>query len=283
MILIIYEECDLSTVNFIDFCTTNGYEFIAIKIDDLISDDVCIIDTQDKCIWVVKNQELDLKRISGVYLRTLDFKSIMFDNYKKSDRAYVKQEWWSYFIYRTSTIQNCINPLTLELISSLISEIPFFLRIASEVGFCTPEYIFSTSHQELEGIFYKNKKYIAQSSLFAVTDFRASTILKEDTIGLVEYIKGRPIFVHIIDDNIFCCMHHKCEKLNIELTSLEKEKCLSIAKKTNLRVLQIILIEQEHTMQRFFINLSIYPNWDLNHNENICSIYQSLVAALNKG
>jgi hypothetical protein len=283
--LIIYEETDFSTINFIKFCINNNYNYVALNIKDLLSDNLSIIDTKDKCRWNIKDVTLNFANINGSYIRSVNFKTDLFKDYKKSDRSYVQKEWWSYLIYRISKIKNCINPITLESISFLNIETPFFLKLAAEIGFNVPKYVFSAYNKELQDIFYEdeNKRYIAQFSLIPNNDFRASSSIQESVIGLVEYIKGKPIFVHIIDNDIFSCIYQESEKINIELTTKEKEKCIRICKKTNLRAAQIILIEQEGiNKNRFFINLSAYPNWDLNHPHNISKIFCCLYNAISQ-
>ncbi len=280
--LIIYDESDLSTLSFMEYCTIKNYGFIPINIKSLTENNFSILDTGDRCIWYLEGNAIYLDQINGIYLRTTNFLDVFCEDYKKSDVDYVRKEWWSYFVYRMFKSKNCINHCTLELISYSIFETPFFLNIASELGFETPKYVFSASHEELKDIFYKDKKtkFIAQNTLIPSTDFRPSTKILESTIGLVEYVMGRPIFVHIIDDNIFSCMHYKSDRVSIELSSAEKEQCILLCKKSNLRAVQVILIEQENTGKKYLINLSPNPNWNLNHQDNIPLIFDCLYQAL---
>lgn len=134
-----------------------------------------------------------------VYTLELQILNIIFD-YKKEDISYVARGWWSYAVYTMSKAKNCINPLTLEYISGLIFETPFFLKLASAIGFNVPKYNFSLCCDELKEIFYKNanKKYITQNTLTPNTNFKASNTIDEQVIGLVEYIKGTPIFLCIL-------------------------------------------------------------------------------------
>jgi hypothetical protein len=282
--LIIYEENDLSTLSFINHCRKHNYSFIALNVEDLVKDDFSIIDFEDKCTFYVKGAAVYLHEIQGIYLRTTNLPYSILTDYKQGDIEYVRKEWWSYLVYLMSKFKNCMNPITLELISYSVFEAPFFFEAALDVGLKVPKYIFSNSRVELDDCFYNNeqKKYMAQSSLVPSTDFRPSKNLSNNTIGLIEYIKGNPIFVHIVDNNIFSCIYHKSERINIELDNLEKEKCLSLSKTLNLRAVQIIFIEQENTKDKFLINLSPTPNWNLNHPDNVDSIFYCLYEALTK-
>lgn len=282
MILIIYDEIDLGTLRYIKFLRKHNYSFCAVQLKDLIFKELTILDRdQDSCKWSLDNDiKLDFKDISGVYLRALEFKQNSFANYHIGDREYIQQEWQSYLIYRMANVKNCVNPISVELISGAIFEVAFLFKIAVHCEFNVPEYIFSTSHKRIEEVFFqRNKQYIAQTSTIINTDFRPANTVTDNTIGLIEYVKGTPIFVHIIDNEIFSCINYKAHKSIIELAPTEKSQCLNFANELNLIVLQIILIETAE-QEKFLIHASPYPNWNLNHECNLEKIYSCLTKVM---
>lgn len=281
--LIIYEEEDLSTLGFIEYCKRNSYNFVALTIQDLTSDQFSFFDTNSKCTWYINDNQICFDNLSGIYIRSTNFLDKFFiGDYKEVDITYVKKEWWSYLVYRMWNFHNCINPITLELLSYRVCEGPFFWNISSNLGFKIPEYIFSGSCTELKNIFFgKNgKKYITLNSLIFNNSFSIAQNVSEDVIGLVEHINGRFLIVHIIDNDIFSCVREEHKNFSTDLSATEKSRCIAIARKLNLRVAQIIFIEQKNTMQKFFMSLSPYPDWYLNHEDNIDSIYKSLLKIL---
>jgi hypothetical protein len=280
MILILYNKDDISTQDFIAYCKSMNNEHVALKIEDLVKEELSIVDTKDQCIWKINDIVLDFNQISGVYLRDINFYDDFFKDYIKADRNYVKREWWSYIVYAMSKLHNCINPVDNNFISHRIMELPFFLNCGRDAGFNVPEYFFSNSFQEIEELFYKDdKKHIVMYSLIPSTDFRASNTLSDNAIGLVDYIKGKPIFVHIVENDIFACRYNKSEKDLVDLDEVIKARCIKLCQKLGLKVAQLILIESE-SGDIYFTNLSIYPNWNLNSQENTNKIFDALLRSL---
>lgn len=281
MILIIYEDADLSTLTFIDYCKQNLLPHKAVSIASLAKEDVQIIDSPSNCLWKLAEQEISFNNIRGIYLRCQYLPMNSFSDYHQNDRPYVQKEWWSYLVYTMAKHPNCINAITNETISNVIAELPFFLNCAKKAGLLTPQHLFSQSFRELEGIFNQDdKRYLVAYSLIPTSDFRASSAINANAIGLIEYIKGLPILVHIVGENVFACTYTKSDRTTIILEEGLRLKCLKMCHNLSVTIAQIIFIQSEIDNEKYLINFSVIPNWDLNNKNTTLDIFNKLYQVL---
>ena len=281
MILLIYDKKDYSTLEFMEYLREKKVKHISIAPDDILSNKNKILDlSKKKCVWNIEGIKIEFDKLSGIYFRIHDIaQNKYFKQYNKEDIEYVINEWWSYLIYRVGITNNVINPITNESLSGVVLEIPYIYQIAEEIGFVVPEYYFSNSYKELEYIFNQDKKFIVKTSINNNTDFRASSYIYKNAIGLIEALEGKICFIHILDSEIFGCFIHQNNRKTLRLTSKEKVMCFTMKEKLRTRALQIILIDNR-IKGKVFVHASLYPNWLLAEKGSIAQIYQSLLYKL---
>ena len=282
MILVIYPEADKSTQSFINYLSKKNIDHVALKIDqDILCSNISIIDNvnDEKCLWKwSKNKKLDFNLVDGIYNRVHFLDHASFFDYHKDDVEYAQKEWWAYLTYFMGKINYCINPPSYYLTSGIILDFTYFLRLAKEIGFNVPEYHISTSYLDLKAKFNDGKNYIALNSLFFNNKFLPSKEVTNLTVGLIEYIKGNLILVHIVEQNFYCCLIKKDKKQIIKLDTFEERLLLRLKDSLELRVMQVFLIQSDK--KTYLLNLSAFPNWDYNTSDNIDKIFRNLVSNL---
>lgn len=280
MFLILYNKQDISTVSFIEFLKSkNCTNYCHLEISNIINNLAIKDNFKSNCVWNINNTIVDFKNLSGIYNRIHEINNEYFSDYIEEDRDYVSKEWWSYLVYRLNLHPNIINPVTFEYYSGNIWQFPFCFKKAKEFGFNIPEYYFSTKYEELEKIFSSSdKKYIAKHSLFNITNFRESETMPQNTVALVEFIKGNLLFVHVVDTELYPCLWVNENKVDYKLSIQEKEQCLALIHNLNMKVCQLVFVITENT--KFLFSLSPYPNWL--HNHKYLEIYAYLHEILQK-
>jgi len=282
MILILYNQFDKSSLSFINYLQEHGYKnYISLETRELLNNTTIQDDFKQSCIWEVSNQKINFVDITGIYNRIFELNTQYFDEYKEEDRGYVAKEWWCYLIYMLNINKNCINPITPEFFSGKLLQFPYLLRKAKEVGLNTPEFYLSTDYNFLKEKFFSNnnKKYTVVNSLSSVTHFKKSNSIEYHNIGLIEFIKGSLLFVHVIGDNVFCTRQVQNIKTETLVEQSELDKYIHLIKNLNLKIGQIILIEDAQK-NRFVFHVSAYPNWNHAYSALHKNIFDSLYKLL---
>lgn len=282
MILLIYPEADKSTQSFINYLNKKNIDHISLKIDqDILCSNISIVDSYEDgpCIWKWnKNKKLDFNFVSGIYNRVHFLDHSSFFNYHKDDIEYAQKEWWAYITYVVGKINYCINPPSYYLASGIILDFTYFFKMAKDIGFNVPDYYISTSYLDLKEKFNDGKNYIALNSLFLNNKFLPSKELTDLTVGLIEYIKGDLILVHVIEQNFYCCLIKKEKKEIIKLDTYVEKLLLRLKDTLELRVMQVFLIKNDEKI--YLLNLSAFPNWNYNAYDNIENMFSNLASNL---
>jgi hypothetical protein len=264
MLLIIYDKSDLGTIDYIKYLEFKKVNFISIEATDLVTN-YSIYDDGVNVIWKSNSVEIDFSQISSIYYRLHELNINLFKDYIEEDRFYVKKEWESYLIYRMNKFPNVISLPNLYVLSSVIMQYPFYYSIAQALGIKVPYYFLSSDFTEIKEKFEKKEyEYILRSNVYNNSKFKSSSILEEDTYGIIEKPKGEIILVDIVGNKIFACKGSNQKK--VDIGKYEKKNLINLAKKLGLKLVQIIMIENDKEL--ILMQISAYPNY-LKYNVDI--------------
>lgn len=281
MILVLYNKADLSTIDFINFLCKKNIEHIALDVDkDLIHNDPIIIDDgSNDVIITCGNVQLNFSKIKSVYNRVLYLeKSKFYQGYVEEDVEFVSREWWAYIFYRLELCKNVFNPSICAILSGAIMEFPYFYAVADKIGFARPSYVLSTNYSDLQSYFRKYKKAIAVNNVILSNCYLRSQTLQEKAIGVLQYIDGELILIHVINNETFACAITKNGAQEVSLSQKEIDLCLKLRIELELIFLQIQVRRNDNNF--VLVNISVFPNWNYNTQNNIHLIHQALLGVL---
>jgi hypothetical protein len=190
---------------------------------------------------------------------------------------------------------NCINPITIEGLSSIILQFPFIFDTARSVGLNVPQYFTSSSLDEVREKFnQRNCAYMTRESVYHNTNFSVATStteINERICSLIEKPDGELVMVHLVGTEVFACsaLH---PKTIIEIDDQTTTNLIALSKKLNLPLFQVIMVKSTNTAttatattkntsnKMTLLHLSIYPNWMHSAEDHRKSIYASLTKLL---
>lgn len=282
MILVLYDNSDLSTIDFIEHLKCSGKLFMAIEAEELVKY-IAIKDDGNTCEWIhTKSRiEIDFNKITGIYYRIFELDDRCVDNYQTEDQGYVQKEWWSYLVYRMQNSHNLINKITFEIMSSLIFQFPFYFDKAKDLGFKIPKYVVSSDFKEIEKHFKNGRNYITKTSTYHDTNFHISKELSNDTIALIERPKGQLVIVHVVGNEVFVCKWQNRIVESMEIDRHPQELCIELKNNLNLYLIQYMFVMSKNG-EITLLHMTPYPNWNHNTENNKQQIYELLANKLEK-
>jgi hypothetical protein len=280
MIILLHNQ-DESTFEFLKYLKEKSAEYISLTTNDLIQH-IRIIDnlndnTDRNCTWTHQAQNIHFSEVEDIYNVINGIDIHLFDDYIAEDRLYVQNEWLAYITYWSNSVKNCMNPITTHILSGTIYQFPFMFKIAESVGLTIPLYVVSSNFDDLV-IFSKNKRFICREDISVNYDFCESKSLTENSIGLIEYIKGNSIILHIIKNKIFGCILENGEKKTFCPNKNLSNKCLALTNALSLPMMEL-LFKKVHN-QYILYNIYPFPQWKRNAKENLNEIFKALYNAL---
>jgi hypothetical protein len=283
MILILHNN-EPSTISFIKYLTDRNRKHISLSIEEIIKhifiyDKIFPNKKNSKRIWYYKDLEIDFKNIRGIYNRINQLDIRLFDDFVLEDRFYVLNEWWAYLLYIINNTDNVLNKITKEMASGQIYQFPYIFHQAKNFKFKTPHYFLSNSIDKLRSRAKHMKIFITRKSLYDNRDFRAANVLNDDDIGIMEYVEGSYIFIHIIDDLAYCSKWENGIVSSLEIDNRTINQSILLVKNLKLTIAEIIL-KKTAKCQFIFYNLSPFPNWLYASHDNQSKIYENLYLKL---
>ncbi|QEK39405.1 hypothetical protein [Candidatus Sneabacter namystus] len=281
MILVLHNN-DLGAKNFEQYLEKNKIHYVSISLQDIVKD-TKIFDTfstqTSKCIWKFKECEIDFDNVSGIYncISYLTLEHLI--DFTPEDRHYVKNEWWAYLIYRINNSHNVINPISEAMSSGMINQFPFIYNNASTLGFKTPKYYISQSTEELLELANDLQRYISKSITYFDNSFRESSSINDDTISLIEYLPGNILYVHLIDEQIWCSIYKNGTVYQYEMDKANKDRCYKMALLLGIRKCEFIF-KQEKDGNLALYYVSAHPNLSKAHESYIEQIYKTIYEKL---
>lgn len=280
--ILIFNDNHQSTLSFLSYLDKLNLKYLSLTIDNII-DDVIIKDeignNLKKCIWLFKKQKVDFSTITGLYNRIAFIGMDKFNDFIEEDRSYVQSEWWAYLIFRINDSNNPCNKITNEMISGLLYQFPFLYKEAQNIGFTVPKYHISTCYSSISQIFENNGRFIARNNLYNSNDFRLSQSLDKDSMALIEHVEGRPIFIHIIGEQLWGTVDIGINKKIFQGGDTIKYQSIALIKKLGLSIAELIFkLTDEGNLVLY--NVSAFPNWLRSAQDNLDQIYNALALRL---
>lgn len=276
MILVLHDN-DKNTESFLEYLNKNSIDYVALTPLEIINDvsisDSLTSDSTD-CIWRHHGLDINFKNIKGLYNRLAHLNIKYFKDYIEEDQVYVQNEWWAYLVYRINDSPNVVNLLTPEVLSGAIYQFPFVYKLVYEMGFKTPKHYISQSNNEICFFSKKLDRYIVKNNIYFDNNFRESNTISEDTIALIEYIEGDVIYVHVIDNKVWCTIYKNQTPHPYKIHESYKKQCKLLAKKLQLRVIELVFKQNNNKLLLHYI--SSQPNWLKSYSEYLPQIYKHL-------
>lgn len=279
--ILIFCDGDKNSTCFMKYLDAKSITYISMTPLEIINE-ISIVDNLtsygSECIWQHQGLEINFKDITGLYnnLHYIDIK--YFSDFIKEDRIYVQNEWWAYLVYRINDFQNSINPITRELMSGVLYQYPFVYATAYENGFKTPKYYISNSIEEIKVLAGQLQRYITKNTVYFDNNFKESNSINNDTIGLIEYIYGNVIFVHVIDSEIWSTIYKNGVAYPYKILEDHEKKCFTLVQRLKLKIAELVFKQDTNDLVLHYI--SAFPNWLKSDATYVPHIYQTLVSKL---
>ncbi len=280
MILILCDG-DINSTSFMKYLDERSISYTLITPLKIINE-IAIVDnlTSDGsvCIWQYQDLKINFNDVTGLYnsLHYIDIK--YFSDFVVEDRAYVQNEWWAYLVYRINDFQNSINPITREVMSGVLYQYPFVYTTAYNNGFKIPKYYISHSIEEIRVLANQLQRYITKNTIYFDNNFKESNSINNDTIGLIEYIDGNVIFVHVVDNKIWTTIYRDGGTYPYKISESQETKCFELIQRLKLRVAELVFKQDANDLVLHYI--SAFPNWLKSDASYIPHIYKTLAAKL---
>jgi len=258
MILIIDND-DYWINQYIAYLQSKNIDYLTLNLREIIYKTTIydkLTNKEMSCSWLCEQKNFDFSEITGIYHRFYSLENL-FDGYEQTDKQYVMQEWLAYIIYRLAQHVNTINPIKPEFTSVCGLNFLSMFKLASQCGFKVPNYYASTDRQKLKN-FATTNGYILRKDLYDYTKF---SLDEDEGICAVEYKYGSPVFIYIIGDCIVSStIYYKEGKERIDLPDEIKQKCLAIARKLQVTIIELYLHKTLDNNYCFYY-WSLFPDW----------------------
>lgn len=177
---------------------------------------VKVVDSiHESTIWQYQDITINFNNVTGIYNEIYYLNLKDFQDYALSDREYVCSEWTAYIMFIMQKYHTKVfNPFNHHILSGDMFNLPFIYKMGSDKGLTTPQLTISMDKMELEELSQKGE-FIALTNLTEKIAFQKCAQLPPNCVGLIEYIIGEPIIVHVLGDIVFACEVNGNEKKNI--------------------------------------------------------------------
>ena len=273
MILIFYNN-KITNQDFLNYLLGITRNVLVISFNELKK--VKVVDsTHENTIWHYQDRVINFNDVTGIYNEIYYLNLKDFEDYAPSDREYVCSEWTAYIMFIMQKYHTRVfNPFNHHILSGDMFNLPFIYKMSSDKGLTTPRLTISMDKMELEELSQKGE-FIALTNLTEKIAFQKCELLPANCVGLIEYIIGSPIIVHVLGDIVFACEVNGNEKKEYSLPAEIKKICIQITLELGLNLSEFLFkkdLESNLILYRF----SHIPRFINNSAQNLQNLYLCL-------